>query len=138
MTAQKGSDMLIKLGDDASPQVFTTIAGLRTKNMTLNGETVDVTNSDSLEKWRELLEGAGIKSAEVSGSGVFTDAEVHADAVSATLNGSIRDNQIVVPGLGTFEGPFQFTQLQFAGEHNGEVTFDVTLASAGKIAFTAS
>jgi TP901-1 family phage major tail protein len=43
----------------------------------------------------------------------------------------------VVPDFGTIEGPFQIASLEFAGEHNGEVTFDVALESAGALAFTA-
>lgn len=138
MAAQKGSDMLIKISDDASPAAFTTLAGLRTKTMTINAETVDVTNSDSVNKWRELLAGAGIKSISVSGSGVFKDEATDLTVRSEMFAQAIRDYQIVVPGFGTFEGAFQMSQLQYAGEHNAEVTYDITLESAAEVAFTAS
>lgn len=138
MAAQKGSEILINLEDDNSPAVFTAAAGLRTKNITLNAETVDVTNSDSASKWRELLEGAGIKSASFSGSGVFKDSAIEGTLLTTMMNGSIREYQVVVPGLGTFEGPFQISQLQYAGEHNAEVTYDMSMESAGVLAFTGS
>ena len=138
MAAQKGSEILIKLGDGATPDVFTTVAGLRTKNLTLNTETVDVTNSDSVNKWRELLQGAGIKSASVSGSGVFKDSAVEASLLAVKIAGTIRNYQVVIPGLGTFEGPWQISQMQYAGEHNAEVTSEFSLESAGELEFSAS
>lgn len=138
MAAQKGDSLLIKLGDDSSPQTFTTVAGLRTKTFTLNGETVDVTNADTTSKQRQLLAGAGILSMSVSGSGVFTDASTDTSLESIMLAQTHRDWQIVVPGFGTYEGKFQLTQLEYAGEYNGEATFTIALESAGDISFTAS
>ena len=138
MSAQKGSELLIKIGDGASPESFTEAAGLRTKSLQLNAETVDVTNSDSTNKWRELLAGAGVKSMSVSGSGVFTDATADATLQAEAVAQTILNYQVIVPGLGTFEGAFQLSQLQYAGEHNAEVTYEITLESAGAIAFTSA
>ena len=138
MDSQPGSSLLIKIGDAASPEVFTTVAGLRTKSLSINSETVDVTNSDSASKMRELLAGAGIISVSASGDGVFTDAAVHATLSTKALAGGIDTYQVIVPDFGTFEGAFQLTTLEFAGEHNGEATFSMALESAGVIAFTAA
>lgn len=137
MAAQPGSSMLIKVGNGASPEVFTAVAGLRTKTMTINGEQVDVTNADSVNKWRELLAGAGIKSASVSGSGVFKDETIDATLRTEMWTQSHLNFQIIVPHFGTFEGRFQMTQLQYAGEHNGEVTWDMSLESAAELFFQA-
>jgi len=52
MTAQKGKDLLIKIGDGMS---YTTVAGLRTRRLAFNAETVDVTHAESANRWRELL-----------------------------------------------------------------------------------
>ena len=57
MTAQKGKDLLVKISDGAGG--FTTVAGLRTRRLGFNAETVDVTNAESSNRWRELLDGAG-------------------------------------------------------------------------------
>ena len=73
MAAQKGSAMLMKVGNGGSPETFTTIAGLRSTSLTINNESVDVTNKDSSGK-RTMLAAAGVQSISVSGSGVFTDA----------------------------------------------------------------
>ena len=72
MAAQKGSAMLMKVGNAGSPETFTTIAGLRSTSLTVNNESVDVTNKDSSNN-RTLLAEAGVQSISVSGSGVFTD-----------------------------------------------------------------
>lgn len=139
MAAQLGSAMLIKVGDGGSPSTFTTIAGLRTKTLTINNETVDVTNSDSQDKARELLAGAGITSMTASGDGVFTDQAVHTTIEQYARQNTQDDYQIVIPGFGTYEGLFQISTFDWgAADHNGEVPFSLTLESAGAIKFTAS
>jgi TP901-1 family phage major tail protein len=45
--------------------------------------------------------------------------------------------QVVVPDFGLIEGRFQVTSLEYAGTHNGEATYELSLASAGELAFTA-
>lgn len=138
MAAQKGSDMLIKIGNNGTPEAFTALAGLRTKTLAFNAETVDITNSDSANKWRELLEGAGIKSASLSGSGVFKDVASDETARAAFFAGAIKNYQVVIPSFGTIEGPFQISQCQYAGEHNTEVTYEISMESAGEITFAAA
>lgn len=136
MTAQRGKDLLLKLDTDGQGS-FTTVAGLRTRALAFNAQTVDVTNADSAGAWRELLGEAGIRSAAVTGAGVFRDAASDAAVRELFFAGALRTWQMIVPGFGTIEGPFQVTSLTYAGEHDGEVTFDLALASAGQLAFTA-
>src|SRR5581483_8036810 len=135
MSAQKGKDLLIKISDGAGG--FTTVAGLRTRRLAFNAETVDITHAESANRWRELLDGAGVKRASVSGRGLFKDAASDAAMRQAFFDGAILSYQIVIPDFGTVEGPFQLTNLEFAGEHNGEVTYDVALESAGELTFAA-
>jgi TP901-1 family phage major tail protein len=135
MTAQRGKDLLIKIGDGADPEVFTTVAGLRATTLAFNAQAVDVTNADSADMWRELLEG-GVKSATVSGSGVFKDAASDAALRSAFFGGATTSFQLVIPGFGTVTGPFRITQLQYDGPYDGEVKISLSLASAGALAFT--
>ncbi|TDR88959.1 phage major tail protein, TP901-1 family [Enterovirga rhinocerotis] len=136
MAAQKGKDLLIRLADGAGG--FTTVAGLRTRQLGFNAETVDVTNADSAGRWRELLAGAGMRRASISGSGVFRDASSDARMRSLFFDGAIETLQIVVPDFGTVEGPFQIASLDYRGDHAGEVTFDMALESAGALTFTAA
>jgi TP901-1 family phage major tail protein len=136
MAAQKGKDLLVKIADGAGG--FTTVAGLRTRRLAFNAETVDVTHAESANHWRELLDGAGVKRASVSGRGLFKDAATDASMRQAFFDGAILVYQIVIPDFGTVEGPFQLVNLEFAGEHNGEVTYDVALESAGELTFAAA
>ena len=135
MAAQKGKDLLVKIGDGDG---FVTVAGLRSRQLRFNAETVDVTHAESAGRWRELLAGAGIKRAAVSGSGIFRDEASDALMRQVFFDGAIRDFQVIVPDFGTVEGAFQITALEFAGNHNGEVTWDMALESAGPLAFTAA
>ena len=92
----------------------------------------------SPNRWRELLDGAGVKRASVTGQGLFKDASSDALMRQTFFDGTIVAYQIVIPEFGTVQGPFQLTSLEFAGEHNGEVTYDISMESAGELIFTAA
>jgi TP901-1 family phage major tail protein len=96
-----------------------------------------VTNQDSAGQWRELLAGAGLKSAAVRGSGIFKDAASDATVRGCFFTGAIRAWQVIVPDFGVIEGPFHIAGLEFGGRHDGEVTFELALESAGELTFTA-
>ena len=137
MVAQKGKDLLLKVDSDGLG-AFTTVAGMRTRNLAFNAESVDVTDAESAGQWRELLTGGGIKSARVAGSGIFKDAASDETVRGLFFNGTIRDWQVIVPDFGTVQGMMQITALEFAGNHDGEVTYDLALESAGALTFTAA
>lgn len=134
MTAQKGKDLLMKIDDDGS---FITVAGLRAKRMAFNAETVDVTDADSSGGWRELLSGAGVQRASVSGSGIFKDAASDELVRATFFNSEIKNWEITIPDFGTITGPFQLTALEYSGQHNGEISFEAAIESAGLLSFGA-
>lgn len=134
MAAQKGKDLLLKVHDGTG---FSTVAGLRSRTLAFNAQSVDVTHADSAGRWRELLDGAGVKRASVSGSGVFKDAASDALVRQLFFSGALASCQVVIPDFGTVTGPFQITAVEIAAEHDREVTFDLTLESAGELAFAA-
>ncbi|TRD19763.1 phage major tail protein, TP901-1 family [Palleronia caenipelagi] len=136
MVAQAGKDVLIKIDLNGGGQ-FETLAGLRATRISLNAESVDATSLDSPEGWREILGGAGVKSASVTGSGIFKDAATDARARQVFFNADIPDFQLILPDFGIVEGPFQITAIEFAGTHDGEATYEMSLASAGLLQFTA-
>lgn len=136
MAVQNGKDLLIKLDLTGGGQ-FQTVAGLRATRISFNAETVDVTSMESVGGWRELLAGAGVKSASISGSGVFRDADTDERARAIFFGGEMPDFQVIIPNFGVVEGPFQITGIDYAGSHNGEATYEITLASAGALTFTA-
>lgn len=137
MTAQRGKDMLVKIGDGGSPETFSTVAGLRTKTISLNAREVDATHAES-NGWRELLGAAGVRQASVAGSGVFLNDAAAEQIRSTFFSGAIRNFKLVIPGLGELSGPFLIANLDYAGEHDGEATVSIALASAGVISFTAA
>src|SRR6201747_3146503 len=120
MAAQKGKDLLVKIADGAG---FTTVAGLRSRRLSFNAETIDITHAESANRWRELLDGAGVKRAAVAGRGLFKDTSSDALMRSTFFDGAVKT--------------FQITALEFAGNHDGEVTTDLALESAGELTFTA-
>jgi TP901-1 family phage major tail protein len=135
MAAQKGKDLLLKIHDGDG---FVTVAGLRSRKIAFNAESVDVTHAESADRWRELLAGAGVRRASISGRGLFRDAASDALVCRTFFDGVLASCQIVVPDFGIIEGPFQIGSFEFAGDHNGEVTFDLSLESAGAISFVAA
>ncbi len=135
MAAQRGKDILLKLADATS--AFVTVAGLRTRRFSLNAETVDVTHSESAGRWRELLDGAGVRRASISGSGIFKDGASDELVRQVFFDGAIRNWKIVLPDFGEITGPFQITSLDYRGEHAAEMTFEMAMESAGALTFTA-
>lgn len=136
MGAQNGRDLLVKL-DLNGAGMFETIAGLRATRISFNAETVDVTSLESQGGWRELLAGAGVRSASITGSGVFRDEATDERARQIFFDGEVPSFQVIVPSFGVIEGPFQITAIEYAGSHNGEATYELSLASAGALGFTA-
>ena len=136
MAAQNGKDLLVKM-DMNGTGLFQTIAGLRATRISFNAESVDVTTLESQGGWRELLSGAGVKSASISGSGVFKDAGTDERARQLFFDGETPAFQVIIPDFGIVEGPFQVTGIEYAGSHNGEATYEMSLASAGALTFTA-
>jgi len=134
MTVQRGRDMLVKIKTDMGD--FTTVAGLRTKTLRFNARSVDITHSESAQAWRELLPGAGVKTAEISGSGVFRDASSDVLMREAFFNQAVEVFEFTIPDFGVLSGPFQITSLSFSGTYNGEASYEMSLASAGAPVFT--
>ena len=136
MGAQNGKDLLIKVDMNGAGQ-FETVAGLRATRVSFNAESVDVTSLESQGGWRELLSGAGVKSASISGSGVFKDESTDERTRQLFFDGVTPAFQVIIPDFGTVEGPFQVTAIDYAGSHNGEARYELSLASAGALNFTA-
>ena len=132
MVAQKGKDLLLKISDGGS---YVTVAGLRSRRLAFNAETVDVTDAESAGRWRELMGGAGVERASLTGSGLFKDQASDALVRQAFFAGSILSWQVLIPDFGTVTGPFQITALEYSGEHNGELRFELALESAGLLTF---
>ncbi len=134
MVMQKGRDFLLKVHNGSA---YETVAGLRSRKLSFTAQTADVTDGESAGRWRELLAGAGIQRAAISGSGLFRDAASDAILRTAFFGGHLLTFQIVIPDFGTVTGPFQIAALDYSGDYNGEMKFDIALESAGAISFGA-
>ena len=134
MAAQKGRDLLLKI-DSTGTGTYITVAGLRANTLTFNSEVVDASSQDSTGAWKELLAGAGLKSAQIKGQGIFKNAASDISIRSYFFNNTIVNWQIAIPSFGTVTGPFQIASLDFGGRHDSEVTFDISLVSAGLLTF---
>lgn len=135
MSAKAGRDILLKFKNEAGDYI--TAAGLRAKTLRFNARPVDVTDSGSVQAWRELLPGAGVKSCEMTGAGVFRDKPSDALAREMFFSQSYEDCQFILPDFGIIEGAFLISSLSYAGTYQGEASFEMTLASAGALSFTA-
>ncbi len=136
MAVQNGKDLLIRV-DATGSGTYETLAGLRASRLSFNTESIDVTSVSSSGGWRELLGGAGVKTAALSGSGVFRDEATDERARQIFFDGELPNFQVIIPDFGTVEGPFQITAIEYAGTHNGEATYEMSMASAGELTFTA-
>ena len=132
MAVQKGSALLVKIGNAGSPEAFTTVAGLRDTSISIGAEMIDVTNKDS-SRVRTLLAGAGTKSFTISGSGVFTDGATEQSVLTAFSAATFSNFQFLVPDFNTFTGAFQITAIDYSGTYNDAVQYSMTFESAGAI-----
>ena len=132
MTAQKGAAFLLKIGDGGSPVTYETVAGLRTTQMSVNGDTVVVTHKES-GGWRELLSGAGTRSVSVSASGIFLGSDAEAAIRSHALAGTLDDYELSFEDGAKMRGRFLVQRLDYAGDFNGERTYALQLESSGPV-----
>ena len=130
MTAEKGSAFLLKVGDGAATPVYTTLAGLRTTQLSINGDSVVITNKGS-GGWRELLSGGGIRSVSASGAGVFTGSSAEARIKASALSGVLDDYELSFESGERLRGRFLVTRLDYAGDFNGERSYTLALESSG-------
>jgi len=132
MVAEKGSAFLLKVGDGGAPPIYATIAGMRTTQMSVNGEAVNVTSKDS-GGWRELLSGAGVRSVSVAASGIFTGSAAEARIKTNALEGALDDYELTFESGERMRGRFLLTRLDYAGDYNGERTYALALESSGAV-----
>jgi TP901-1 family phage major tail protein len=132
MAAEKGSAFLLKVGNGAQPPVFATVAGMRTTQMSVNGEAVTITSKDS-GGWRELLSGAGVRSVSVAGSGIFTGSAAETRVKANALTGLIDDYELSFESGERMHGRFLVTRLDYAGDYNGERNYTLSLESSGPV-----
>ena len=133
MAKFKGSDFLLQR--KVSAGVYATIGALKSNSLSFNNEAVDVTTKTD-SKWRQLLEGAGIKSMEVSGQGIVDDTSAFVAFMADAIAQTIGEYKLISGDGSTFVGNFQINSIERSGEYNGAEQFTTSLASAGDITYT--
>ena len=132
MSAQKGAAFLLKLSDGGAPPAFRTVAGLRTTQMTITGDTVVITSKDS-GGWRELLSGAGVRQVSVNAAGIFLGSEAEATIRDHALSGTIDTYELSFEDCSRMRGRFLVQRLDYSGDFNGERTYTLALESSGAV-----
>jgi TP901-1 family phage major tail protein len=132
MTAQKGAAFLLKISDGEAPPAFQTVAGLRTTQMSVSGDTVVITNKGS-GGWRELLSGAGVRAVSVSAAGIFLGSAAEAQLRANALAGTLDDYELSFEDGEKLRGSFLIQRLDYAGDFNGERNYTLQLESSGEV-----
>lgn len=132
MTAQKGSAFLLKISDGAAPPAYQTVAGLRTTQMTIAGDTVVITNKAS-GGWRELLSGAGVRSVSVAAAGIFLGSAAEAQVRANAMAGTLDDYELSFEDGEKLRGRFLIQRLDYSGDFNGERNYSLSLESSGAV-----
>lgn len=121
---------------DLTIELFTTLGGLRTKSWSFGSDGIEVTNHGS-NQWRQMLDGAGIKSMSLSGEGVYTSAtnfrtvENNAHANTLTCFAIVE----IVTGR-VYNGCFKITAVEGSADFSGEATYSLSMESADAITIT--
>jgi TP901-1 family phage major tail protein len=132
MAAERGSAFLLKIGDGSAMPAYSTVAGLKTTQLSINGNAVEITNKGS-GGWRELLSGAGVRSVSVAASGIFTGSAAEAQVKSLALSGALESYQLSFESGDQMQGEFLVTRLEYAGDFNGERNYTIALESSGEV-----
>lgn len=132
MPAQNGSAFLLKIGDGGSPPTYETVAGLRTTQLSINGDPVVVTHKES-GGWRDLLSGAGTRSVSVSAAGIFLGSQAENSIRGHALAGTIDDYELSFEDGARLRGRFLVQRLDYSGDFNGERNYTMQLESSGPV-----
>jgi len=132
MSAQSGSDFLLRLSDGATPPTYRTLAGMRTTQLRVTGEAVVITHRASAG-WCELLSGAGVRAVSVAASGLFLGSAAEAQVRAGALAGTLGDYELAFAEGERLRGRFLVQQLDYAGDHDGERTYAIRLESSGPV-----
>ena len=131
MAAERGGAFLLKIGA-GEPVNYATVAGLKTTQLSINGDAVAITNKDS-GGWRELLSGAGVRSVSVAASGIFTGSAAERQLRSLSLGGKLADYELSFESGERMQGRFLVSRLEYAGDFNGERNYTLALESSGEV-----
>lgn len=137
MAARSGALMLIKVGDGAPSETFTTVGGIRNTSMILNNHPIQ-SNHMASGIWRESLENSGMQSLTISGDGMFTETDAEELIRGYAFAGGINNYRLIFANGDYITGAFVVSHYARGGDYEAEERYAITLESAGEITFTAA
>lgn len=146
MAQKSGRELLIKIGNGAASETFTTVCGFDARSFVINNNFVDAT-TPSCNIPSGIVEESGVygvQSMVFSGSGKFdNDSAGIALADAALLQSKTGDNasinfQVIVPGWKTFTGPFLIESFNLSGAKEGNADFEASFRKVGAVVVSAS
>jgi TP901-1 family phage major tail protein len=117
----------------------TTLVGVQSRGISNTNALVDVTTDDD-NGWRTLLATPGLKSVDVTVSGVASDEVLLAEFYNASVTGETL--QVSLPSSlatpGNVSGTFMLASFNQEANHDGSYNFEAQFQSSGVVAYTAS
>lgn len=137
-SAIKAFGTLLKVGDGATPEVFTTVAEVTALNgPSLSQDTVDVTSHSSTGGWAEHV-ATIIRAGEIGLEVNFVPTDDTQDAVAGLINDlegqTLRNFQLVWPDSGSTTWSFAayVTKFEPSAPVGGGLTASCTLLISGQ------
>lgn len=136
---QLGRLLLIQIGNGASTEVFANLCGLKTRSFNLSASEIDTTIPSCTNPGEEVQKTSrpGIVNRTFSGSGAFVSSTAMKAFMDKVINAEIFNAKVIVPGLGTFTGPFFVTDFEASGDMENNMEFSATFMPSGPLSFTA-
>ncbi len=135
MPSQKGRDLLLKTGDGADPEVFTTIGAARAVSMVINNHFIDATAMDS-DGFQVLQSDAGLQTMQLRLEGLFKDASAEEALRAAAFGRTSGNYQLAFPNGDVYTAAFAIEGYARGGSHDGLETFTAALQRNGAGVFT--
>lgn len=141
MSQQNARELVIKRGDGASPEAFSFVCGIRTRTFSMSNASIDTTVPSCEDPSAPIVATArpGRQTITFSGDGLFDSNAAGKAIADAARNQDIETNyQVIVPGYGTFEGPFFISDFQWSGDMEDPLAFSATWTplDASQLTFT--
>lgn len=137
---QLGRLLLIKVGDGDTPEIFNALCGLKDRSFDLSANSVDTTKPSCTNPGGPVQKTGrpGITNRTFSGSGTFVSSAIMKAFMGKVINTEIFNAEVVVPGLGSFTGPYFMTNFTASGDMENDLQFDATFEAADALTFVAA
>lgn len=122
-----GRDFLLQILDGST---WLSSLSDRSTSISIGNEQVDTTSKDATP-WRELS-AFGVRSADISCSGLWTDRRVASVILSAAFDQSLVSARVISGPSGDVivEGTYLIGSVERTGEYNGAEQYSISMSSS--------